>query len=1268
MTRLLSSVPFLLLLSCTPLATLRPTTDLLPYEVAKLGDAADRFYAATTPVELDAALAQARKVDPQHWLTRHIEAERALLDGNEEAAGEALCNALEDVSNDVPVLHLRMLFSLVPSARLEARQAAVCELLSESHPSHEVRARCAFRLALLSEARGEEGRARAARERVKGVLPLALVGPWDNDNGRGFDAPLPPEAGVKLDATYDGLLRKVRWRTDAVPGPAGVLDLAEHLEPSRHVLAYATGALELERARRVEVRIRTHEPFKLWVDGAPVAEVREVADATLDHFVVPLALSAGRHRVLLKSARRDAASWTLLVRVTGQEGTPLEGLSVLPADAEVPASQLPPLFEKVDAEARGLQLAVGTASFTARGEAFLATWRRSSGSKVSRLKSAERFTHALPGSLLAQMNLYAVLASSDDAGRAADVLAKVAAGPAGELTRVGVLRARAARLQGLKQRARTLLLALRGRGVPAVERELAELFESEGWTEESCDARRRLLALRPGEDGAEADLARCEQQLGHPAVARTVLDQALRGRPADVELLRARKSLAVLDGDLELGEKLSRELLRVAPWRVDHWMGLAELLERLGRRPEAVEALRRAMALKPDTSAPWNFLARLQLRDGNTAQAAASFREALERNPDDERMALRLDFLDPSANERLRREAPDEEALEALARKARALEPVRGANHAYLLDHEVAWFKPDGTLTSLVTQVQESFNAEGRDALLKQSLGGGRTRVYVAWALDQDGRRVEPVSMRDGTVRFRALGERSTVVLQYRREVSPRGYLARHLSTAWSFQGPNDYRAEARFVLLLPEGTTLHEAATGTLQRTERVEAGLRRVEWLAIQVPPVHAEPGMPPMRESALSLELSTVPSWDTFSEWMVALLQDADRASPETTRVAKSLFEGAETKDEKLLRIQAFLMKEIRYEQDYESLIAGVKPHPAPMVLERRYGDCKDKAVLFRTLAREAGVQTRYALVRTRDAGKVRRELPQQQFNHVIVYVPPQEGVTERCFDPTADALDVGTVRSDDVGTTSFVVDLDTKTWEWRDIPYQSTDAQRMEVALAVELQPDGSGSAQLDSKMVGDWASAWRRLARNPESFSRALQQRAASFFRGAEVQAGARAPVPDDVRSPAALAFSVKGPSLARAEGTQVRLQLPADVDPAAPFRMTERRHPLVLRTPSAYAWSGTVRLPGGRLARAPASKSVDSRCVRYTREVEPLADGVRFRHDLELRCERVAVADYPEALKSALEVKRLMEEELVLDAAPPAPPRVRAPRRADKEE
>src|SRR5215470_2724244 len=109
-----------------------------------------------------------------------------------------------------------------------------------------------------------------------------------------------------------------------------------------------------------------------------------------------------------------------------------------------------------------------------------------------------------------------------------------------------------------------------------------------------------------------------------------------------------------------------------------------------------------------------------------------------------------------------------------------------------------------------------------------------------------------------------------------------------------------------------------------------------------------------MPTADELGANSRISTVPDWDMWVSWEKALLVGAFRTSPEVDAVAEKLGEGKPDTLEKARRIHEFVMEEIRYQQDYESFIAGVKPHPAPMVLERKYGDCKDKAVLFITLA--------------------------------------------------------------------------------------------------------------------------------------------------------------------------------------------------------------------------------------------------------------------------------------------------------------------------
>ena len=141
-----------------------------------------------------------------------------------------------------------------------------------------------------------------------------------------------------------------------------------------------------------------------------------------------------------------------------------------------------------------------------------------------------------------------------------------------------------------------------------------------------------------------------------------------------------------------------------------------------------------------------------------------------------------------------------------------------------------------------------------------------------------------------------------------------------------------------------------------------------------------------------------VSTVADWDEYVQWERALLKDAFSEEGNIDELAKTVTAGAKTPLEKIRKLFHYAAQKIRYQQDYENTIAGVKPHAAPVVIERGYGDCKDKAVLMIGLAKKIGIELRFAILRTTDAGRVIRETPNQQFNHAIVYVPQQQGIEE------------------------------------------------------------------------------------------------------------------------------------------------------------------------------------------------------------------------------------------------------------------------------
>lgn len=73
-----------------------------------------------------------------------------------------------------------------------------------------------------------------------------------------------------------------------------------------------------------------------------------------------------------------------------------------------------------------------------------------------------------------------------------------------------------------------------------------------------------------------------------------------------------------------------------------------------------------------------------------------------------------------------------------------------------------------------------------------------------------------------------------------------------------------------------------------------------------------------------------------------------------------------------------------------------IGGFKPNAPDEVLRQRWGDCKDKATLFRAMVESWTPAAYSVLVRTRDLGQLDTEVPSLAFNHMIAAVALPPGV--------------------------------------------------------------------------------------------------------------------------------------------------------------------------------------------------------------------------------------------------------------------------------
>ena len=1224
-------LPLALFAACATVP--RPVlTQAAAVDDAALSQAVEAYYRAETPEQLKAAVAAAEKAGPDTARFHEIAAGLATLEGKDADALQHLLAALRDTNDDAALLHLHQLSAFEPTWAERPVIEATYRELNDHHPDPLVRATAASLLATFLTADGELKERDARIAAIPGQLKLAWVGTWDNDQGKGYDLKLGPEERPGLDQTYDGRVGPLSWRTDVPVDPRGRYDLLQLMTPTRWSAAFGQGTFDTPKTGEYLLLLTSTDPLRVSVDGQEVFADAQLARSILDHLALPLTLKQGTHSLLIKSAHREGA-WNVQARLV-----PLEG--------EGPAART---VEGVLAW-RVRHLPAGSArQFSQR-----TLWAHLGAGGTVTVKHAEAFNAAFPKSIVARLWQVDALWFNQERGRTADLLSSLDADVGDALPFVRVRQARFNFQQGFKLKAREKLVQLT-KDKPWVRDgwdELAGLWRSEGWTEDELRAEDELASRFGATPDDELTRARTLMRLGRRDASLEVVEGVLKRLPMQPDALRTLADQRQAEGDLSTAATLMQR--RLDSWPVDFstWLSLAEVRRRQGDRPAAEAAIDRAVALSPEAALPYSKKGDLAYQAGDTPAAVKAWKKAVELFPEDEALANRIDFLSPEARGPWMADIPDEARINELVKSRESLVQQKGADYAYLLDHEVTLLNTDGSTSNVVTLVVHAFNAQGRDRIIRQSVGGGRLRVLHAYAVDEKGQRLEASSERNRSIFFRGMQPGSTLVLQYRLDVPPKGYLSRYWTETWSFQGVGDQRHESTFIFWVPLATKLHERRVGEVTRTQERRGDQLRLMWQAKDTPPLVGEPGMPTVSELAVNIRLSTVPDWTTWLSWEQALLEGVFRDSPELDAVAAKLADGATTTDEKLKRVHAYVMEEIRYQQDYESFIAGVKPHPAPMVLERRYGDCKDKAVLFIELAKKLGVDAHFALVRTRDAGPVEQDVPMQQFNHAIVYVPKQDGLADgRFFDPTAELLDLDAMRSDDVGTQSLVFDPKTNVHTWRDIPYQAPEANSETTTLKLALDAKGGAAGTLRLESVGRSGSAVRRTTRNAEVFSQ-VAQRITSHLLPNGNTANPKAVEVEDLRKPAVVSMDVSTGSLARTEGDTLRLKLPTDANPRATFALAQRRHPLVLGTPQQSTMQLELTLPDGfAVKKLPADGTVALPCLTLARTTKQTGQVVKATQTYRTTCERITAAEYLQYRAKLDDMVRLLDDELVLGAA-----------------
>jgi len=271
-----------------------------------------------------------------------------------------------------------------------------------------------------------------------------------------------------------------------------------------------------------------------------------------------------------------------------------------------------------------------------------------------------------------------------------------------------------------------------------------------------------------------------------------------------------------------------------------------------------------------------------------------------------------------------------------------------------------------------------------------------------------------------------------------------------------------------RFKLTIPgeREVNIHYLRLKDVEPQITEDDGFLTYIWEINNVPEIIAEPDMPPWADISPFIMISSFDSWEEFSQWWRELSKGQAEPSKEIVDKVNELIQGKETDEDKAKAIYHWVASKIRY-VGLEFGIAGFKPHPAEEIFNNKYGDCKDKATLLLAMYKAAGIPAYYALVGTREMGKLEKEIPMSQFNHAIALAKVGDELV--WLDPTAETASYGNIPGADQEKEALVF-FDEET-RFLKVPLQSPEENKTETRMVINVNPEGGIDVEMELFTAG-----------------------------------------------------------------------------------------------------------------------------------------------------------------------------------------------------
>lgn len=602
-----------------------------------------------------------------------------------------------------------------------------------------------------------------------------------------------------------------------------------------------------------------------------------------------------------------------------------------------------------------------------------------------------------------------------------------------------------------------------------------------------------------------------------------------------------------------------------------------------------------------------------------------------------------------------------------------------------LHDERVLNLSADGQLTITINYAVRVLNREGRDfaiAVEPYLQSSSKVREIKAWLIRPNGTNksygkdqiVDMISDPDDVYdeyrlkSINAKGDADTgAVFGYQAVVEERPLFTQDI---WVFQGRLPTLL-SRYTLNLPNGwqasnvTFNHAGIKPSVSGTSYVWE-MRDLGW----IPP---EPDSPSIRNLAPRIHVNYAPvtpgaayrvfsSWQDVSRWGSEMHDPHNAIDDNIAAKARELTANAKTEFEKIRALAHFIQN-----MQYISIDIGVgrgngyRPRPASLVLQRGYGDCKDKANLMRAMLKVLKIEAYPVAIFSGDPTYAREEWASPyQFNHCIIAIkisPETDApavITDEklgrllIFDATDPYTMLGDLPEHEQGSFALVIAGDNG--KLMKMPALPPDASRLERQAEAVLLPDGSLQGKIQEQSFGQTAMRYRAISRSLSAieYKTFMEEWLTHRVAGAKLTKVDSADRRDDGKFERSFEFSAA--SYAQLMQGRLLVFKPAFVGRLDQLTVSDKKrvHPVLLDA-SAYSETIKVKLPEGfSVDEMPEANKLETPFGKFAVSYEVKDGFLLFNRTLTLNKSNIEAAKYDSVKNFFAQVRAAEQNPVVL--------------------